>query len=58
MEITEKILSEPEIEASLDALATLRLEIFREYPCLFEGERKDELRYLRMYAEKLSACIQ
>ena len=57
MEIAEKILSGPEIEASLDDLVTLRLEIFREYPYLYEGEREDELRYLRMYAEKPGAVV-
>lgn len=57
MEIRERILTGPEIEASFDALAAFRLEIFREYPYLYEGEREDELRYLRMYAEKPGAVV-
>jgi GNAT superfamily N-acetyltransferase len=38
------------IEAHLDTLATLRVEIFREYPYLYRGETKNELSYLRVYA--------
>lgn len=45
------------IVACLDSLASLRLEIFREYPYLYDGRREDELRYLRSYAEAPGACV-
>jgi GNAT superfamily N-acetyltransferase len=39
------------IEPYLGALAELRIEVFREYPYLYEGTREYEERYLRGYAE-------
>ena len=41
----------------LDELATLRLAIFAEYPYLYDGERADELAYLRGYADAPDACV-
>jgi GNAT superfamily N-acetyltransferase len=38
-----------EIAAHLDALATLRIEIFRAFPYLYDGDRSYEERYLRTY---------
>lgn len=40
-----------EIEPYLDALAELRIEVFREFPYLYEGSLDYEQRYLRSYAE-------
>lgn len=40
-----------EIERYLGALAKLRIEVFREYPYLYEGELEYEQGYLRSYAE-------
>jgi GNAT superfamily N-acetyltransferase len=40
-----------QIEPYLDALARLRIEVFREFPYLYEGSREYEQGYLRSYAE-------
>ncbi len=40
-----------EIEPYLGALAELRIEVFREYPYLYEGSRDYEQRYLCSYAQ-------
>lgn len=39
-----------DIEPELDALARLRIEVFREFPYLYEGTLAYEKRYLRDYA--------
>jgi GNAT superfamily N-acetyltransferase len=39
-----------EIERHLDELAALRIEVFREYPYLYDGTLDYERRYLRGYA--------
>jgi GNAT superfamily N-acetyltransferase len=54
--ITDQLFSGTAIANVLDDLATLRLEIFREYPYLYEGRRKDELDYLGTYAKVVDAC--
>lgn len=41
----------------LDDLATLRLDIFPEYPYLYQGRREDEITYLGTYAEAPDACV-
>lgn len=55
--ITEQLLTGSAIADVLDDLATLRLEIFREYPYLYEGRREDELNYLGTYAQVPDACV-
>lgn len=55
--ITEQLLSGATIANVLDDLATLRLEIFREYPYLYEGRREDECNYLGSYAKAPDACV-
>ncbi len=57
MVITEQLLTGTAIAERLDDLATLRLDIFLEYPYLYQGLRKDELTYLSTYAEAPDACI-
>lgn len=49
-EITEQLLTGTAIADALDDLATLRLDIFPEYPYLYQGRREDELTYLATYA--------
>ena len=56
-EITEQLLTGTAIADVLDDMATLRLDIFREYPYLYEGRREDELNYLATYAAAPDACI-
>lgn len=55
--ITEQLLTGTAIADVLDDLATLRLEIFQEYPYLYEGRREDELNYLGTYAKTPDACV-
>ena len=57
MSLTTKLLTGREVEESLDALATLRIEIFREFPYLYDGNRESELRYLKGYAQAAEACV-
>jgi len=57
MKITEQLLTGAAIADALDDLATLRLEIFPEYPYLYQGRREDELAYLGTYAEAPDACV-
>ena len=56
-EITEQLLTGAAIADALDDLATLRLDIFREYPYLYKGRREDELNYLGTYAKTPDACV-
>ena len=55
--ITEKMLTGTAIADVLDEVATLRLEIFREYPYLYQGRREDERKYLGTYSEAPGACV-
>jgi GNAT superfamily N-acetyltransferase len=41
----------------LDALARLRIEVFREYPYLYEGTLEYEQRYLASYARHASSVV-
>ena len=51
MAITEQLLTGSAVADSLADLASLRIEIFQEFPYLYDGRREDELRYLKLYAE-------
>ena len=57
MAITEHLLTGADAAASLDDLATLRIEIFREFPYLYDGRHEDELNYLKLYAETPDAFV-
>lgn len=57
MEISKQLLTGTVIADALDEVATLRLEIFQEYPYLYQGRREDELTYLITYAEAPDASI-
>lgn len=54
---TKQLLTGAAIADVLDDLATLRLDIFPEYPYLYQGRREDELTYLATYAEAPDACV-
>lgn len=41
----------------MDDVATLRLDIFQEYPYLYQGRREDELNYLITYVTAPDACV-
>jgi GNAT superfamily N-acetyltransferase len=51
MVITEQLLTGDTIADHLNDMATLRLDIFQEYPYLYEGRREDELNYLSTYVD-------
>ena len=55
--ITGQLLAGVAVADALDDLATLRLDIFPEYPYLYQGRREDELAYLVTYAETPDACV-
>lgn len=55
--ITKELVTGTAITGALDSLASLRLEIFREYPYLYDGRREDEIANLRSYAEAPDACV-
>lgn len=50
MAITEQILTGSAVEDCLNDIASLRIEIFREFPYLYDGRREDELHYLKLYS--------
>jgi GNAT superfamily N-acetyltransferase len=45
------------IEPYLDALAALRIEVFREYPYLYDGSADYERDYLRVYAKSPRSVV-
>jgi GNAT superfamily N-acetyltransferase len=45
------------IEAHVDALADLRVSVFRDYPYLYEGSRDYERKYLASYASCSSSLV-
>jgi len=53
----EQLVTGPAIADCLEGLATLRLDIFREFPYLYDGRREDELRYLQLYADAPEALV-
>lgn len=50
-------LSGPDLEATLPALARLRIEVFRAFPYLYEGSPAYEESYLRKFAKARDAFI-
>lgn len=57
MTISMSLLTGAAINDGIDDIATLRLNIFREYPYLYEGCRNDEINYLRTYVEASDSCV-
>jgi GNAT superfamily N-acetyltransferase len=57
MNITEQLLAGADMADAVNELATLRLDIFPEFPYLYQGRREDELTYLNTYAEAPDACV-
>jgi GNAT superfamily N-acetyltransferase len=56
-EISEQMLTGTAIADILDDVATLRLDIFQEYPYLYRGLREDEFTYLVTYADAPDASV-
>lgn len=57
MNIKEEYLAGAAVEGALEALSSLRISIFREYPYLYDGQLEDELKYLRIYAEAADVFV-
>ncbi len=55
--ITTEILTGDRLEDGLDAVAGLRIEVFRSYPYLYEGSLDYERRYLTKLAQAPGAVI-
>ncbi len=51
------VVSGSEIEPFLDALAALRIEVFREFPYLYLGTADYERKYLRGYADSARSVV-
>jgi GNAT superfamily N-acetyltransferase len=47
----------PSLEAYVPALARLRIEVFREFPYLYDGDLGYEARYLQTYIEAAGSVI-
>lgn len=56
-ELTITRLAGPEIIPHLDEVAALRIEIFREFPYLYDGRLANERKYLSTYARSPEALI-
>src|SRR5690606_26711787 len=50
-------LSRAETQAAFDDLAALRIEVFRDFPYLYDGDRDYERRYLTTYLEAPGAVV-
>ena len=50
MAITEQILTGSAVDDCLNDIASLRIEIFREFPYLYDGRCEEELNYLKLYS--------
>lgn len=50
-------LSRPETQAAFDDLARLRIEVFRDFPYLYEGDFDYERRYLATYMASPGAVV-
>ena len=55
--LTFETLSGAALTARLDALAGLRIKVFREWPYLYDGDAAYEARYLAAYAESPGALV-
>lgn len=55
--LTIETLSGPAAKSALPALAKLRIEVFRAFPYLYEGDEAYERTYLRTYLEVPGAAI-
>jgi GNAT superfamily N-acetyltransferase len=59
--MTERLRVEPitgsALESHIPALARLRIEVFREFPYLYDGDLDYETRYLRTYAKAPGSLV-
>ncbi len=57
MTLTVTALSGPAIESAIPALTRLRIEVFREFPYLYDGSPEYEAAYLETYLECADSLI-
>ncbi|MEY3220972.1 MAG: hypothetical protein RIT27_2329 [Pseudomonadota bacterium] len=57
MNITIKNVIGTQIKPYLTALATLRIEVFREFPYLYEGSIAYETQYLQTYSQAIDSIV-
>jgi len=57
MAVTITELTGPAATAVIDGLAALRIEVFREWPYLYDGDAAYEAEYLRAYTECADAIV-
>ena len=57
MSITQQLLTGSAVTESLDDIASLRINIFQEFPYLYDGRREEEFRYLKVYENTPDAAI-
>ena len=50
-ELRIESLAGQQIASQLDALAALRIQVFRDWPYLYEGSREYEAKYLQVYID-------
>ena len=55
--ITTKVLTGEALEANLDAVAALRIEVFRAFPYLYEGDLAYERDYVATYRDSKGAVL-
>ncbi|CAI8867694.1 GNAT family acetyltransferase [Methylococcus capsulatus] len=55
--IIVKVLTGPEIEKYIPDLARLRIEVFRDFPYLYDGTTEYEERYLQTYVESPESVV-
>ncbi len=52
-----RVLTGAALEAALDAVADLRIAVFRDWPYLYDGDRAYERRYLQSYRDSARAIL-
>lgn len=56
-DITVRALAGAELDAELDAVASLRITVFRDFPFLYDGAREYEREYLASYRDHPGALL-
>lgn len=57
MNIIRQVLNGAQIEEHLEAIAQLRIDIFREYPYLYKGDASYEKKYVQTYADSKQSVV-
>ena len=55
--ISVRVLSGADLESALDAVAGLRISVFRDWPYLYEGSKEYERQYLQTYRDSAGAIL-